>query len=261
MNRSAAQTARVLGVDPTQVKDWAKTFKEFLSLQANPPKETNRTFSDSDVMVLAYIWAHWEQSPDLEAIEAGLNSEDHHADAFREHLYLHTPLLQEPPDDLDETWRHGILLAGGESQEFLELARNYRHVADGILEAALSGGEPLDFAYPVLFAYRHTLELYLKIVGEIDEPTHSLKTCVRMVESRHGKKIGSPVRGWILELDKIDPRGTSFRYSGEESATTRSGEYWLDLVQFKFAMGLVFEMLDGAVLRLNMRGKAARKRK
>jgi len=261
MNRSVAETARILGVTAAQVKTWAYTFKENLSTRTNPAKGVSRAFTDSDIMALAYVSAKWEERPDLECIRAGLNCEEHFQQVFREHLYLHTPLLQEPPEGLDETWEHGFLLCGVGMQEFLELARNYRYVAENLLETALKRGEALNFSYPVLFAYRHTLELYLKIVGEIDEPTHSLAKCVQLVEKRHGKKIGSPVRGWILELDKVDPGGTAFRYAGEESDALMYTERWLDLVQFQFAMGKVFQMLDLAILNLGMRGKPAKKRK
>ena len=261
MNRSVAQTARVLGVDSAQVKSWAFTFRDFLSKQTNPPKGTPRTFSDSDVLALAYICARWEANPDLEAILDGLNDDAHHEKEFCELLYLHTPLLQELPDDLDETWRHGILMCGAGGQEYLELARNYRYVAENLLDTALKSGEPLDLAYPVLFAYRHTVELYLKIVGEIDVATHSLKECVRLVETRHGKKLSSPVRGWILELDKTDPTGTAFRYAGEESTALMYAEHWLDLVHFKFAMSRVFDEIDRAILFLGTKGKPVRKGK
>jgi hypothetical protein len=138
----------------------------------------------------------------------------------------------------------------------LELARNYRHVADDLLRAALKSGEPRDFAYPVLFAYRHTLELYLKIVGQIDEITHSLRKCVRLVEERHpGNPIDPVIKGWIHELDRIDPNGTAFRYADAKLGSPTGSEHWLDLVQFKFAMDLVFQMLDRAVLRLGTKGR------
>ena len=126
---------------------------------------------------------------------------------------------------------------------YLELARNYRHVANDLLRAALKSGEPLDLAYPVLFAHRHTLELYLKIVGEIDENTHSLRTCIDLVEKRHPRApIAPTIKGWILELDEIDPSGTAFRYADGKFGTPTGSEHWLDLAQFEFAMDQVFEL-------------------
>jgi hypothetical protein len=255
MNRSVSQAARMLGVDTAQVKKWAFVFKDYLSAPANPKKGQTRSFNETDILVLAYVWYYWEENPDIEAIKIGLNREEHCDQQFIEHLYLHTPLLQERPDELDETWRHGILLNGGSINERLELARNYRHVAKVLLDIALNEGEPFAWACPVLFSYRHTLELYLQIIGEISERTHSLETCVRLVESRHGMKISSPVREWILELDKIDPSGTAFRYADDNGGALPWQEHWIDFGQFKFAMDRVFDMLDRAILKVAEREK------
>jgi hypothetical protein len=249
MNRNVSHAAKVLGVDVPQVKQWAHLFKEYLSGRANPAKGRPRLFCDTDLLVLSFVCLHWEESPDIEAIRIGLNQEDHYEEELVQNLYSYTPLLQDPPDDLDETWRHGVLLNGANLNEDLELARNYRHCAEVLLDSALKDGEPFAWVCPVLFAYRHTLELYLKLFGEITELTHSLERCVTLVESHHGKRIASPVREWILELDEIDPRGTTFRYADEYVNVVKWDEKWVDFVQFKFAMGRVFERIDFAVLR------------
>jgi hypothetical protein len=112
MNRNVSETAHILGVDRQQVKTWAWLFKEHLSREANPAKSLPRAFTDEDVLVLIYVSLHWEEHPDIEAIRIGLNCENHHDDRYRESLYLNTPILQEPPDGLDETWTYGILLNG-----------------------------------------------------------------------------------------------------------------------------------------------------
>lgn len=256
MNRNVSRTARILGVDVHQVKTWAWLFKEHLSPQANPAKGCSRSFTDSDVLALVHVAMHWEEHPDMEAIQIGLNREDHHDDEYRELLYRNTPILQEPPEDLDETWRHGIFLNGGGVDEYLELARSYKQSAEALLDSALKSGGPRDWGYPVLFAYRHSLELYLKVIGEIAEPTHSLKDCVRLVEKRHGQRIGSPIREWIIEFDNIDPRGTAFRYADDQAGTLKYAEFWIDFVQLQFAMSRVFRMLDDAILRAGAIGKA-----
>src|SRR5881394_3775581 len=126
MNRNVSQTARVLGENVQQVKKWASLFQEYLSSNANPPKGQTRQFSDSDLLVLSYVFYYWEANPDLEEIKLGLNQEEHHDEMFVRNLYVHTPIFQEPPDDLDETWRHGILLNGAGVGAYLDLARSYR---------------------------------------------------------------------------------------------------------------------------------------
>jgi len=254
VNRSVSQVARILGVNIPQVKTWAWQFKERLSQKANPPKGISRVFTDSDILVLAYVAMHWEEHPDIENIQIGLNREDHHDDQYRKYIYQATPILQEPPDNLDETWRHGILLNGGSVDGYLELARSYRQSADALLAAALESGEPLDWGYPVLFAYRHSLELYLKIIGRMEEFKHSLRECVRQIEKRYRRRISSPVREWIIEFDNIDPKGTAFRYADDQADTLKYAEYWVDFVHLKFVMNHVFEMLDHAICWETVRG-------
>jgi hypothetical protein len=250
MNRNISEMARALGVERDQVEKWAVLFDEYLSEQANPTSGQSRCFFDLDFLVFAYVSALWEDEPDLEHIKIGLNREDYLDERFHGYLYLNSPILQEPPEDLDETWRHGVLWVGGHGQERFELARNYRYVAEKMLDQALKNDEARHWLCPVLFAYRHTLELYLKTIGNIDEHTHSLAKCAALVEKRHGEKFHPRAKGWIEELDKIDPHpGTTFRYEGDQKQQDYA-EYWVDLHQFKFAMSQVFEMIDRAILRM-----------
>ena len=257
MNRTVAQTAKILEVDVPLIKKWAVLFQDYLAKRANPVKGQPRIFCDSDLFVLAYVAEYWEAEPDMESIKIGLNQEDHlENQKLQEIIYVNTPILQDPPDELDATWRHGILLNGGGQYQYLELARNYRHAAESLLDEALRSGEPLDLASPVLFSYRHTLELYLKIVGEIEEATHSLARCIYLVEERHSTKVSTQIKGWIQDFDKIDPHpGTAFRYADDAAGTVLYSEYWIDFVQFKFAMKQVFNVLDNAILRLGTTGK------
>ena len=248
MNRTVSQTARILGANIQQVKKWAWVFKDYLSSQANPAKGRSRTFTDADVLALIHVALHWEENPDIEAIQIGLNYGNH--DEYRHFIYQNTPILQEPPGELDETWGHGVLLNGGIVEGYLELARNYKRSADALLDSALKNGDARDWSSPILFAYRHALELYLKIIGRNEEPIHSLKRCIEQIEKYHELKIASPIREWILELDAIDPYGTAFRYADNDAGQLKYAEFWVDFIQFKYAMQLVFEALDQSVWAL-----------
>lgn len=250
MARGVAEACRILGVDRDQVKSWAYTFRDYLSSSATPKSGQPRQFTDADLFVLMHVAMQWESNPDIESIRISLNCEEHlDNDLYRRILYAHTPILQEPPEDLDETWRSGVFLNGGGVDEYLTLARSYRDTADALLDTALKSHEPRDWAYPVLFAYRHTLELYLKVIGHIQEPTHSLQRCVELVEKRLGQRIGTPIREWIIEFDSIDPGGTTFRYADDPAGTLSYAEYWVDFHHLKHAMGLVFQAMDEACIR------------
>ncbi len=65
-------------------------------------------FNDADLLVLMYVCHHWEEEPDVECIKVGLNQGEHREDAYVEHLYLHSPLIQDPPDDTST--KHGFSL-------------------------------------------------------------------------------------------------------------------------------------------------------
>jgi len=252
MDRNASQTAKILGVTTKQIKDWAWVFRENLSAGANPGKGQARSFLDSDILALMFVRDYWEDNPDIENIKYGLNRDEHNEDKYQELLYKHTPILQDPPSDLDETWTHGVLLHSMGTSLYLELARNYRCSAESLLEEALVTRTSRDSAYPILFAYRHTLELYMKIIGEIDVRTHSLRQCVHLVEKRLGKSIAAPIKGWIIELDTVDPNGTAFRYADEKFGDFKSDEFWVDFRQLKYVMGLVFDIIDRSILQMGL---------
>ena len=73
MNRTASKVAKILDVDGLQVKRWALDFKDYLPAAANPAKGKVRMFNDGDLLVLMYVWYHWEEEPDVECIKVGLS--------------------------------------------------------------------------------------------------------------------------------------------------------------------------------------------
>lgn len=247
MLRTVAQIAKIVGFNSQQLKSWAYKFREFLNPCTNPPKGEIRYFEDSDALAIIFIACWWSNDNDFEDIVFRLDQGDHLDSKYREELYLHTPLLQEPPEGLDETWRHGSLYTPSFFSPF-ELARNYTYCAEKLLDLALRGDEALDMRSPVMFAYRHALELYLKILGQVDQPIHSLKKCLEAVEKRNKRKMRDPYRSWILELDSMDPGGTAFRYDLEDQPQGLGSELWIDFRHVKFVMDkLIFE-LDMAIL-------------
>jgi len=106
MNRNVAETALILGANGQHLKTWGWDYKDHLSGLANPGKGRPPTFTDSDVLALMYICDRSESGEPADEIPAGLDRENHYdSDRYRDLLYAHTPILQQPPEDLDETWR------------------------------------------------------------------------------------------------------------------------------------------------------------
>lgn len=255
MLRTSSEVARIFRVDRDQVKAWAYHFKEFLSPEANPPKGDTRQFRDEDLPILSYIYYHWEDKPDVENIRCGLNSGDYRDYPFEEVLYLHSKVFQEPPDELDETWNHGFLFLGSKVGDPLSVARCYRLAVEEMIAAALRSNEAHQYDYPVLYLCRHTLELYLKLLGPDRQPedktgwSHSLEKGMREVEKVQGSKIGQLFRSWIEEFNKVDEGGTTFRYEDGAGQDLCYVEYWVDLRQLRYAMDKLCSAFEEAYWR------------
>ena len=65
-----------------------------------------------------------------------------------------TPLFREPPDDLDESWRHGTLIGGmSEFGDTFALAESFKHAGDMLVDAALSNDEAYELICPIIYNY------------------------------------------------------------------------------------------------------------
>lgn len=161
MKMGVSEVARILNIDRDFVKKWAFHFKEHLDPDATPPKGTPRQFTAEDLQVFAYVSEYWEDEPDFENIEAGLCRGDHRKEPYDDILTLVTPIFQELPEDLDETWRHGSLVGGicdGAFDTFA-LADSYKLAGDTLVDAVPSSAEAYELVFPIIYNYRHATEL------------------------------------------------------------------------------------------------------
>jgi hypothetical protein len=190
---TVSELARLLGVGRDTVKWWAKEYAEYLSLTARPAKGQERQFSEADLRVLAVIAEQTkmidERDGEADDVHDALNSGRQYDERFLELGRLHSPLFQDPSDDIDETWRHGVLIGGMARRNLRQVARAYKLAADELLKQALSYFEPHELDYPVLFLYRHTVELYLKAALEKPPLHHDLSSLIQLLEAEAGKKL------------------------------------------------------------------------
>lgn len=70
---TVSEVARLLGVEPAKVKQWAKEFAVYLSLTARPAKGRERQFSEADLRVLAVVAEHLELGNDADDVHYALN--------------------------------------------------------------------------------------------------------------------------------------------------------------------------------------------
>jgi hypothetical protein len=151
---------------------------------------------------------------------------------------LHLKIFQDPPDGLCETWRHGALVGGMAEGAYdrLSLADSYKMAGDVLVKECLDRGEAYELVYPIIFNYRHSLELYLKLATNASKKIHPLRDLVDELERYVRGKYGSDLPAWfkdrVLEFDDFDPGSTVFRYDDlgvEQRSTGDKGEFWVCL--------------------------------
>jgi len=133
----------------------------------------------------------------------------------------------------------GFLIGGMALPSKDDLAREYFEAANHLLER-IRQCEVEDFTLtnPILFLYRHSIEMLLKS-RLVDPPKrHGLEGLVEAFVAMIKSRFNQDVPGWIVhrikELASIDPESTAFRY-GESYDKARKqhipvdGELHIDL--------------------------------
>jgi hypothetical protein len=241
MRFGVSEAARIFQVHRDVVKTWAYHFSDYLGPGANPPKGMPREFSAEDLRVLAYVFMYWEDEPDLEHIRIGLNTESHFEQPYDDLMTSVTPLFQDPPDKLDESWRQGTVIGGmAEIGDVFFLAESYKLAGDMLVDAAVSADEAFELIYPVIYNYRHATELYLKAIVVPKDLNHDLLSLLQEFKKLVKAHFAAIVPEWfesiVLVFNDFDPDSTTFRYGGYLGQ-----EVWVDLTHMKTLMGWLAE--------------------
>jgi hypothetical protein len=228
--------AKRFSISKDLVKKWVLLFSEYLSIEATSKGKT-RTFTLFDLQVLTVInHVHDWQDDDGDysdvhsAIYEGLPNEE----PFLSSAYFNYPIFQEPPQDLDEGKRHGILLGGIGTSDTLWLAQAYKTAGDVLVDQAIEDQNAWLISYPILFNYRHSIELFLKLNNGSTEKTHQIDDLLKDLEFKLGAEANRWAKDFLMELHRVDKKSTTFRY-GENLPYT---EKWIDLNQLKKVVGL-----------------------
>jgi hypothetical protein len=183
---------------------------------------------------------------DVESIEAGLRTGEHQQEPFRRLLDDATSIIQQPPDDMDETWHHGALV-GRMVRDVLDqfaLAESFRQAGDLLVEAIHRSAEAYEVIYPIMFVYRHATELYLKALLTPKTKNHDLKQLLIELGKNQNVVVPDWLAIFVLNFDEFDQCSTTFRYSDNgvvSSKTGDAGEFWIDLPEIKGKMGHLAE--------------------
>jgi DNA-binding transcriptional MerR regulator len=241
-----SEVARLMGVSRDTVKAWTREFAEHLSLTANPTKGQEREFTEADLRALALVADLWKDEPDYENINAMLNSGEQNGERFQEFARLHTPVFQDVPDEIEETWQHGFLIGGMAMRDLPQVARAYKTAADALVQHALSDGESDEIAYPIIYLYRHAIEVYLKAMLKTKPEHHVIAELIGRLEKQCGNKVAGWVKDRLWDFHKIDQMSDVFRYAESPS----DGELWVDLHQLQTVMGRLAEAFENHIARM-----------
>jgi hypothetical protein len=163
------------------------------------------------------------------------------------------PLFEEPGPHIERTdaWSGplGFLLGGmAESADRLNLAQDYMEAAYVLTESIKKGDwEDYRLANPVLFLYRHSIELFLKGVMGETRKSHRLADLAdgfaEFIRLRYGKEVAPWITQRLKEIAAVDPNSTAFRYG----ANVGPDEVYVSLPHLQDAMVALNWALASAV--------------
>lgn len=159
-----------------------------------------------------------------------------------------------PPDGLGEKeFYFGTFVPGMGSMVNVEVARAFAEAADRLMETAAAQQESWEAAYPILFCYRHALELYLKSLLPERAQGHRLNDLVKSLKPYLDSRYPADQVSWlterIAEFDRIDPKSTVFRYPDGPATSYKSGEdpwpeTWVDFRRLQRVTTRIFNALE-----------------
>ncbi|MDX1995005.1 MAG: hypothetical protein SF029_21670 [bacterium] len=135
-------------------------------------------------------------------------------------------IFQDVPEEIDETWRHVALFGGmvDLAKTDYSLACDFKHAGDILISRGLNhhDREAYELLYPVLYLYRHAIELYLKAIIRPKKRDHNLGYLFAELEKLLSQHYGVDVlpikfRKPLEEMINHDPRATTFRYADVET--------------------------------------------
>jgi hypothetical protein len=148
------------------------------------------------------------------------------------------PLFGDPLTQPGEPDELGFMIGGmAHFDDPAELARAYKLAADSLIDYS---DLTWQVAFPILYLYRHSLELYLKAIVRPVRRTHNLAVLldqfVDYVKAHHDELVPSPFRRYVREMARFDPEAQSFRYTDAEPSLRFGEEGWVELSHLRTVM-------------------------
>jgi hypothetical protein len=150
-------------------------------------------------------------------------------------------LLLRTPEEFMASGTFGAAYVRDET----DLANQYTMAASLLIDATAEKGVAWMYTYPILFLYRHAIELHIKGVVKSHIPIHDLAKLSDRLKTQIQSDYGLDIEGWITETIKefsdFDPRSTAFRYVRDKLGQLPSErEYEVDLKKVRQKLGPLF---------------------
>jgi len=173
---------------------------------------------------------------------------------------LTAPLFAEPTDAIERSdgfsEPYGFLLGPWGAPSKLELAQQYFLAANTLVEG-IKGQEVEDYklVYPVLFLYRHALELVIKHLIRSNATHHKLNNLADDLEAyvrqQYNQKVPTWITGRLKEIAKVDPGSMAFRYAedkynGDKKPSAVDGDLYINLSHLQKSMRALYGVLSKA---------------
>lgn len=186
-------------------------------------------------------------------------------------------IFVEPPPTLGEgaDFEFGTLLVNYNSNrgiKALDIAKGFMAAAERLIDAEAVGNECHEAAFPILFCYRHALEIMLKDIWPNSKKNHDIGSLWSEIkptlsENLLNRLVKDNEFGFLIceqvikEFCVIDKNSTYFRYY-DSGKTAVAAELWVDYRQLKHVMNLAFNELWAIRLEsLESRRETSKERK
>jgi len=175
------------------------------------------------------------------------------------------PLFEEPTAELgrEDPWSGslGFMIGGMALPTRTELAEQYFIAANILVERIIKCDiEDYKLVNPVLFLYRHSIELMLKGVMRSKSEHHKLDNLadyfVRFIKDNANVAVPRWITARLKEIAKIDPNSTTFRYAetwckDKKLNVSTDGEIYVDLFHLKESMAVLYTSLAGVIDKIS----------
>lgn len=182
-----------------------------------------------------------------------------------EKVDLMGPLFVEPTDDIVRSdafsGPYGFLLGPWGPPSKLELAQQYFDAANTLVEdIRCQRIEDYKLVNPVLFLYRHALELVVKHLIRSNASHHKLNNLADDLEvfarQRYNQKVPSWITGRLKEIAKVDPGSMAFRYAedkynGDKKPSAVDSDIYVSLTHLQRSMTALYEVLSKAAMTVD----------